>query len=143
MSNTVIVVVFCNGSILFLQCCRAWHFFYIWQEASGEGWCLHQYRREKNKAKTTRIFCYMNWLQQQNISYKNQWCGSGSGFADPDPDLWIRICIIQVGSGYGSVWRDTNPDPDPGHIRNMCRNKQCQIIKINPLFRTFKQMNYI
>ena len=35
--------------------------------------------------------------------------------ADPDPDLWIRICIIKVGSG--SVWRDTNPDPDPGHIR--------------------------
>ena len=29
-----------------------------------------------------------------------------------DPDLWIRICIIKVGSG--SVWRDTNPDP--GHI---------------------------
>ena len=35
--------------------------------------------------------------------------------ADPDPDLWIWICIIKVGSG--SVWRDTNPDPDPGHIR--------------------------
>ena len=35
--------------------------------------------------------------------------------ADPDPDLWIRSCIIKVGSG--SVWRDTNPDPDPGHIR--------------------------
>ena len=32
-----------------------------------------------------------------------------------DPDLWIRICIIKVGSG--SVWRDTNPDLDPGHIR--------------------------
>ena len=38
-----------------------------------------------------------------------------SSDADPDPDLWIRICIIKVGSG--SVWRDTNPDPDPGHIR--------------------------
>ena len=32
--------------------------------------------------------------------------------SDADPDLWIRICIIRVGSG--SVWRDTNPDP--GHI---------------------------
>ena len=46
--------------------------------------------------------------------------------ADPDPDLCIRICIIKVGSG--SVWRDTNPDPDSGHIRQMCRNKQWQII---------------
>ena len=36
--------------------------------------------------------------------------------ADPDPVLWIRICIIKVGSGSGSVWRDTNPDPDLGHI---------------------------
>ena len=38
-----------------------------------------------------------------------------SSVADPDPDLWIQICIIKVGSG--SVWRDTNPDPNPGHIR--------------------------
>ena len=30
--------------------------------------------------------------------------------SDADPDLWIRLCIIKV----GSVWRDTNPDP--GHI---------------------------
>ena len=29
------------------------------------------------------------------------------------PVMRIRICIIKVGSG--SVWRDTNPDPDPGH----------------------------
>ena len=55
--------------------------------------------------------------------------------SDADPDLWIRICIIKFRSG--SVWRDTNPDPDPGHIRKMCRNKQWQLIKINPLFRTF------
>ena len=33
--------------------------------------------------------------------------------ADPDPDLRIQICIIKVGSG--SVWKDTNPDLDPGH----------------------------
>ena len=39
-------------------------------------------------------------------------CQVGS-VADPDPDLWIRIFIIKA----GSVWRDTNPDPDPGHIR--------------------------
>ena len=31
--------------------------------------------------------------------------------SDADLDLWIRICIIKV----GSVWRDT--DPDPGHSR--------------------------
>ena len=30
--------------------------------------------------------------------------------SDADPDLWIRICIIKV----GSVWRDTNPDS--GHM---------------------------
>lgn len=33
----------------------------------------------------------------------------------PQLVMRIRICIIKVGSG--SVWRDTNPDPDPGHIR--------------------------
>ena len=31
--------------------------------------------------------------------------------SDADPDLWIRKCLIKVGSR--SVWRDTNPDP--GH----------------------------
>ena len=41
--------------------------------------------------------------------------GSATSVADPDPDLWIRICILKFGSG--SVWRDTNPDLDPGHIR--------------------------
>jgi hypothetical protein len=35
-------------------------------------------------------------------------------FSDMDPDLWIRICIIKAGSG--SVWGDTDPDLDPGHI---------------------------
>ena len=34
--------------------------------------------------------------------------------SDADPDPWIQICIIKVGSG--SVWRDTNPDTDPGHM---------------------------
>ena len=33
--------------------------------------------------------------------------------SDADPDLWILICKIKVGSG--SVRRDTNPGP--GHIR--------------------------
>ena len=35
--------------------------------------------------------------------------------SDADPDLWIRIYIIKVGSG--SVWRDTNPDQ--GHRKNV------------------------
>ena len=30
-------------------------------------------------------------------------------YSDADPDLWIRICIVKVGSW--SVRRDTNPDP--------------------------------
>ena len=34
--------------------------------------------------------------------------------SDANPDPWIRICTIKFGSG--SVWRVTNPDPDPGHI---------------------------
>ena len=34
--------------------------------------------------------------------------------SDVDPDLWIRMYIIKVGSG--SVWRDTNPDSDQGHM---------------------------
>ena len=33
---------------------------------------------------------------------------------DADPDPWIKIYIIKVGSG--SAWRDTKPDPDPGLI---------------------------
>ena len=33
--------------------------------------------------------------------------------SEADPDPWIRLRIIQVGSG--SVWRDTNLDP--GHTR--------------------------
>ena len=37
-----------------------------------------------------------------------------------DPDLWIRICIVKVGSG--SVWRDTNPDPDPDQKQAMANN---------------------
>ena len=35
--------------------------------------------------------------------------------SDADPDLWIRICIIKVGSW--SVRRDTNPDL--GHTENV------------------------
>ena len=27
------------------------------------------------------------------------------------PVMWIWFCIIKIGSGTGSVWRDTNPDP--------------------------------
>ena len=34
--------------------------------------------------------------------------------SDAEPDLWIWICIIKVGSR--SVWRDRNPDK--GHTRN-------------------------
>ena len=44
-----------------------------------------------------------------------------------------QIPITTRKSGSGSVCRDTNPDPDPGHIRKMRRNKQWQIIKINLL----------
>ena len=38
---------------------------------------------------------------------------NGPKISDADPDLWILICIIKVGSR--SVWRDTNLDSDPGH----------------------------
>ena len=34
--------------------------------------------------------------------------------ADP-PDLWIRICILKVRSRF--VWRDTDLDLGPGHLR--------------------------
>ena len=53
--------------------------------------------------------CFGSIFIESGSSQKSQ-----SDPSDADPDLWIRICIIKVGSG--SVWRDTNPDPDPGHI---------------------------
>ena len=53
--------------------------------------------------------------------------GTKARTSDVDPDPWIQICTINVGSRF--VWRDTNPNP--GHTRSYTVNEQKHVMAKN------------